>query len=281
MWEKGWKAVAVHGPTSGIGNFDEDAWELYHVDEDRSEAPRPRRRAAGKAEGADRALVRGGGASTTCCRSTTASRSRSSWTSGPRPSRRGHLRLLPRHRGGAGGGRRQHPRPLVQDPGRGRYHEPRRRGRDLRPRLALRRPRAVPERPAAALRLQLPRHPARAGLRVRADQARPPRPRHGVHQGVAPASTASRTGRRGSTSTTRWSPRARCARSRLLHALRRRALRRPRLERRGQQPLPLARHRSRAARSRRSRSTSATTSTWTWRRRRWRRSPRVSRVSRR
>ena len=37
MWEKGWKAVAVHGPTSGIGNFDEDEWELYHVDEDRSE----------------------------------------------------------------------------------------------------------------------------------------------------------------------------------------------------------------------------------------------------
>ena len=37
MWEEGWKAVAVHGPTSGIGNFDEDEWELYHVDEDRSE----------------------------------------------------------------------------------------------------------------------------------------------------------------------------------------------------------------------------------------------------
>ena len=25
IWEKGWKAVAVHGPTSGIGHFDEDA----------------------------------------------------------------------------------------------------------------------------------------------------------------------------------------------------------------------------------------------------------------
>ena len=24
MWEDGWKAVAVHGPTSGIGNFDQD-----------------------------------------------------------------------------------------------------------------------------------------------------------------------------------------------------------------------------------------------------------------
>ena len=38
MWEKGWKAVAVHGPTSGIGNFDQDQWELYHLDEDRAEA---------------------------------------------------------------------------------------------------------------------------------------------------------------------------------------------------------------------------------------------------
>ncbi|HWM12645.1 MAG TPA: arylsulfatase [Solirubrobacteraceae bacterium] len=38
MWEDGWKAVAVHGPTSGIGNFDKDQWELYHVEEDRAEA---------------------------------------------------------------------------------------------------------------------------------------------------------------------------------------------------------------------------------------------------
>ena len=38
MWEDGWKVVAVHGPTSGIGSFDEDEWELYHVDADRAEA---------------------------------------------------------------------------------------------------------------------------------------------------------------------------------------------------------------------------------------------------
>jgi arylsulfatase A-like enzyme len=38
MWEDGWKVVSVHGPTSGIGSFDADRWELYHVDEDRSEA---------------------------------------------------------------------------------------------------------------------------------------------------------------------------------------------------------------------------------------------------
>jgi hypothetical protein len=38
IWEKGWKAVAVHGPTSGIGKFDEDQWQLFHTDEDRAEA---------------------------------------------------------------------------------------------------------------------------------------------------------------------------------------------------------------------------------------------------
>jgi arylsulfatase len=38
IWEQGWKAVAVHGPTSGIGHFDRDEWQLFHTDEDRSEA---------------------------------------------------------------------------------------------------------------------------------------------------------------------------------------------------------------------------------------------------
>jgi arylsulfatase len=38
MWHEGWKAVAVHGPTSGIGHFDDDRWELFNVDEDRAEA---------------------------------------------------------------------------------------------------------------------------------------------------------------------------------------------------------------------------------------------------
>ncbi|WP_445151938.1 arylsulfatase [Baekduia sp. Peel2402] len=38
IYADGWKAVAVHGPTSGLGNFDKDAWELYHLAEDYSEA---------------------------------------------------------------------------------------------------------------------------------------------------------------------------------------------------------------------------------------------------
>lgn len=38
LWHKGWKVAAVHGSQAGLGKFDQDRWELYHVDEDRSEA---------------------------------------------------------------------------------------------------------------------------------------------------------------------------------------------------------------------------------------------------
>jgi arylsulfatase len=38
MWEDGWKAAAVHAPLTGKGHFDQDEWELYHVDADRSES---------------------------------------------------------------------------------------------------------------------------------------------------------------------------------------------------------------------------------------------------
>ena len=38
MWVDGWKAVAVHAPLTGKGHFDEDPWELYNVDVDRSES---------------------------------------------------------------------------------------------------------------------------------------------------------------------------------------------------------------------------------------------------
>lgn len=38
IWKDGWKAAAIHAPLSGEGNFDEDEWELYHVEIDRSES---------------------------------------------------------------------------------------------------------------------------------------------------------------------------------------------------------------------------------------------------
>ena len=73
-----------------------------------------------------------------------------------------------RTRRGARARRRQHPRRVVQDPGRGRASPTDARGRDLRARLALRRPRAVHQGPPAHVRLQLPRHPARAAVSCRA-----------------------------------------------------------------------------------------------------------------
>jgi len=38
IWEDGWLAAAVHAPITGKGHFDTDAWQLYHVDVDRSES---------------------------------------------------------------------------------------------------------------------------------------------------------------------------------------------------------------------------------------------------
>jgi len=38
IWQDGWKAITVHAPLTDKGNFDQDKWELYHVDEDRSES---------------------------------------------------------------------------------------------------------------------------------------------------------------------------------------------------------------------------------------------------
>jgi arylsulfatase len=38
IWEDGWKAAAVHAPFTDKGGFDQDQWQLYHVDVDRSES---------------------------------------------------------------------------------------------------------------------------------------------------------------------------------------------------------------------------------------------------
>ncbi|MFN7986651.1 MAG: arylsulfatase [Thermoanaerobaculia bacterium] len=38
IWEDGWVAAAVHAPFTGKGHFDQDQWQLFHVDVDRSES---------------------------------------------------------------------------------------------------------------------------------------------------------------------------------------------------------------------------------------------------
>jgi len=37
IWHDGWKAITTHPTISGWGHFNEDEWELYHTDVDRSE----------------------------------------------------------------------------------------------------------------------------------------------------------------------------------------------------------------------------------------------------
>jgi arylsulfatase A-like enzyme len=37
IWHQGWKAVTTHPTIAGWGHFNEDTWELYHVEVDRSE----------------------------------------------------------------------------------------------------------------------------------------------------------------------------------------------------------------------------------------------------
>jgi arylsulfatase len=38
IWEKGWLAAAVHAPLTGKGHFDQDVWQLFNTDVDRSES---------------------------------------------------------------------------------------------------------------------------------------------------------------------------------------------------------------------------------------------------
>ena len=38
IWHQGWKAVTEHGPMAGSSSFADDRWQLFHTDEDRSEA---------------------------------------------------------------------------------------------------------------------------------------------------------------------------------------------------------------------------------------------------
>jgi arylsulfatase A-like enzyme len=38
IWHKGWKAATEHGPMIDKGNFEQDRWQLFNVEEDRAEA---------------------------------------------------------------------------------------------------------------------------------------------------------------------------------------------------------------------------------------------------
>ncbi len=100
IWHEGWKAVTTHPCIAGWGNFNDDEWELYHVDVDRSEVQQPRRRAARQAAGARQHLVlRGRRERRLPARRPHAGRDPDGATAAADRSAR-PLRLLPGHRAG-------------------------------------------------------------------------------------------------------------------------------------------------------------------------------------
>jgi len=51
IWNNGWMAVAAHGPVPvNLGHFDQDVWELYHTDVDRSQSDNLAAQNPGKVE---------------------------------------------------------------------------------------------------------------------------------------------------------------------------------------------------------------------------------------
>ena len=265
IYADGWKAVAVHGPTSGIGHFDRDAWELFHLAEDYSEAHDLAGEMPDKVkemvdiwfEEADKFDVL-----------PLDDRRPAGDPGRPAPAARArprHLHLLPAHRRGAGGGRAEHPRALVPDPRRGRgratpevdgvifAHGARFGGHAL----------FVHEGRLHYVYNFLGIPPEQVFSAERAAAAGPPRRRRVVRQGVG---RPVRRGARHDEALRRRRGRGRgddAHADRAVHALRRRALRRARLQRRGEPRSTRRPARSPAAGSSRSRSSSATTSTST------------------
>jgi arylsulfatase A-like enzyme len=158
MWEDGWKAAALHAPFSGKGHFDQDKWELYNVDVDRSESTNLADKYPDKLanlikvwfEEAEKNFVL------------------------PLDDRTAHV-------AGTGGCRGERPRPLLQDPRRRRDHRSRLLGRHIRARLPVRRPLVVPQGPEAVLRLQFSWHQAGAEVHLAGAQAREVHAGNGIH----------------------------------------------------------------------------------------------------
>ena len=116
IWHDGWKAVTTHPTISGWGHFDEDTWELYHTDVDRSELHDLAAAGARAPAGADQPVVRRGRRQRRVPARRPLARSRSSLTPRPLLSPAAQpLRLLPRRRRRARVPGGQHPQPLLRD----------------------------------------------------------------------------------------------------------------------------------------------------------------------
>ena len=166
IWHEGWKAVTTHPTIAGWGHFNDDEWQLYNTEIDRSEVNNLAAKQPGEAARARQRLVcRGRGE-----RSIPARRPR---------SRRDHddaasaahgttlaVRLLPGHRARARVALGQHARTVICDRRPHRHPGARRGGHPLRTGVAVRRPCPVCEERPPPLRQQLRRQRESRSLRI-------------------------------------------------------------------------------------------------------------------
>ena len=143
IWHEGWKAVTTHPTIAGWSNFNDDEWELYHTDVDRSELHDLAKENPEKLQGAPEPVVRGGRQKRRVpARRPLTARDHPDAAARARAAARS-LRVLPRHRRRAGAAGGQHPQPFIRDRGARRHPGARRAGRAVRSRGALRRSRPL------------------------------------------------------------------------------------------------------------------------------------------
>ncbi len=157
IWHDGWKAVTTHPTLSGWGHFNDDTWELYHVETDRSElhdlaAEQPEK----LRELVNLWYAEAGRERRVPARRPVAARDHPDAPAAAHQAAQ-PVRLLPRSGRGPRGPGGQHPQPLVRDRRAGGHPGAGSRGRHLLAGRALRRPRAVRQGQPAPLREQLRR----------------------------------------------------------------------------------------------------------------------------
>ena len=102
IWHEGWKAVTTHPTIAGWSHFNDDEWELYHTDVDRSELHDLAKENPDKLRELAEPVVRGGRQERRVpARRPLAARDHPDAAAAARAAAR-PLRLLPRHRRRAG-----------------------------------------------------------------------------------------------------------------------------------------------------------------------------------
>ena len=174
IWHDGWKAVTTHPTLAGWSHFNDDEWELYHTDVDRSELHNLAAEHPEKVRELVEPLVRRGRRQRRVpARRPLGAGDHDHAAAGPLAAAE-PLRLLPGHGRSARVPGGERPQPLVRDRRARRHPGAGRRGRAVRARLAVRRPRPLRQGQPAPLRLQL-RRDDRAEDRRHARTSRPAR----------------------------------------------------------------------------------------------------------